>query len=166
MTSDRAPHKISKWGGVRANSGGSREGAGRPYRKPTPWSKDTDLTSSKGIDALLCRLVEKTWRGSVLDPRTVGALNNTIKLLLELRGWMKIDPDIDLLPAHDPVDYEAGKYRGSLFKDEEETSESPVDYVKIIDLILAQFPFNERDRILEKAKEQYLSRKAPLVSHT
>jgi len=86
----RAPKNISKskWGGPRPNSGGTRAGSGRPQRKPHPWPDNIDLTSSIGLDRLLRQMIESIWRENVLDARTVGALNNTIRLLLDLRGWM------------------------------------------------------------------------------
>ena len=65
---------------------------GRPkYRKPSPWP-DSDLKSREGLDAFLCTLIEKTWRGNPLDPRTVGAINNTTRILLESRGWIQKTP--------------------------------------------------------------------------
>jgi len=130
------PQNISKikgqWGGPRANSGGSRPGSGRPQRKPTPWPENTDLRSAKGLDKFLCRLIEETWRGNVLDPRTVGTLNNSLRLLLDLRGWTELDDELDILPAKDPVDYDHGKYRDSLWKEdpEEESSVENVDTPK------------------------------------
>ncbi len=124
-TSDRAPQNISKikgqWGGPRPNSGGARPGAGKPQRQPSPWPEDCDLKTAKGIDRFLSQLIETTWKSNVLDPRTVGCLNNTVKLLLELRGWTELDDDLDILPARDPVDYESKKsYRDSLYKEEDE----------------------------------------------
>jgi hypothetical protein len=65
---------------------------GRPkYRKPSPWP-DSDLKSREGLDTFLCTLIEKTWRMNPLDPRTVGAINNTTKILLESRGWIQKTP--------------------------------------------------------------------------
>lgn len=41
---------------------------------------------------MLCRLIEHAWTENVLDPRTIGALNNTTRLLLESRGWIQKTP--------------------------------------------------------------------------
>jgi hypothetical protein len=60
-------------------------------RKPLPWP-NPDLKSREGIDVFLCTLIEHTWRENTLDPRTVGALNNTTRLLLESRGWVQKTP--------------------------------------------------------------------------
>lgn len=122
----RAPRNI------KSEHGGARSGSGRPQRKPTDWPSDSNLQSLKGLDRFLCQLIEETWRNNVLDPRTIGALNNSVRLLLDLRGWTKIDDDLDILPAKDPVDYDHGKYRDSLWKEdpEEESSIENVDAPK------------------------------------
>jgi len=46
----------------------------------------------EGLDAFLRVLIKKTWTKNPLDPRTVGALNNTTRLLLESRGWIQKTP--------------------------------------------------------------------------
>lgn len=85
------PQNISKikgsWGGRRPNSGGPREGSGRPQRQPTAWPQDTDLTSELGVDRFLRKFIEESWKNNVLDARMASALNGTVKLLLELRQW-------------------------------------------------------------------------------
>jgi len=45
-----------------------------------------------GVDSFLRTLIKKTWTLNPLDPRTVGALNNTTRLLLESRGWIQKTP--------------------------------------------------------------------------
>lgn len=82
--SKRAPKNIK----AKGKHGGARSGSGRPQRKPSPWPENADLTSSIGLDRLLRNMIAIIWRENVLDARTVGALNNTIRLLLDLRGWV------------------------------------------------------------------------------
>lgn len=106
-THDSTPTIISKikgqWGGRRANSGGSREGSGRPQRQPTPLPPDTDLKSSVGIDKFLCEVIKRFLSENVLDARALSSLNSTIKLLLQNRNWLSPE-----FPAwDDPVNYEA-----------------------------------------------------------
>jgi len=85
------PQNISKmkgqWGGPRPNSGGSRSGSGRPQRKPLPYPKDIDLMEIRDFDYLLCDLIEKYWKSNPMDSRTLGALNTTFKMLMDLRSW-------------------------------------------------------------------------------
>ena len=105
-THDSTPTIISKikgqWGGRRANSGGSREGSGRPQRQPTPLPPDTDLKSSVGIDKFLCEVIKRFLSENVLDARALSSLNSTIKLLLQNRNWLSPE-----YPAwDDPVDYD------------------------------------------------------------
>jgi hypothetical protein len=105
-THDSTPTIISKikgqWGGRRANSGGSREGSGRPQRQPTPLPPDTDLKSSVGIDKFLCEVIKRFLSENVLDARALSSLNSTIKLLLQNRNWLSPE-----YPAwDDPIDYE------------------------------------------------------------
>lgn len=65
---------------------------GHPQRRPEAWPEGTDLKTREGLDKFLCDLIENAWRKNPLDPRTVGAINNTTRLLLESRGWIQKTP--------------------------------------------------------------------------
>ena len=80
-------------GGPRPNSGGSRHRSGRPQRKPLSWPNDIDLRTRVGLDRFLRHMLKSGWCQNPLDARTIGALNGTMKLLLQLRKWL--GPEID-----------------------------------------------------------------------
>ncbi|MFC1506994.1 hypothetical protein ACFLQ6_07985 [Thermoproteota archaeon] len=73
---------------IKSKHGGVRKNSGRPYRKPLTWPKGTDLTTTKGVDSLLCNLIENFWKTSPMDSRALGSFNTTVKLLLDLRRWL------------------------------------------------------------------------------
>lgn len=97
MTVDRVNKSAPK--NIKNKRGGSRIGSGRPQRKPLPWPKDIDLKSILGLEKLLRHMIEKTWCENVLDPRTIGAINNSIKILIALRNW-----NGELYVLKDPVE--------------------------------------------------------------
>ena len=164
--------KKSSWGG-------RREGAGC-HKKYLPIMLDFEVETAEDVVRLL-----KMVPGWILQDRIntyrARALVYTLKTFLEtvaplekLRvveargsGDQNMISLVDLGLALQDQTPEVQEAVGEVLRRfrEEKASESPVDYVKIIDLILDQFPLGERDRILEKAKEQYL-KKNPLVSHT
>ena len=100
------PQNISKikgqWGGRRVHSGGSRQGSGRPQRVPCEWPENVNLKTSIGVDKFLRQVIEDAWKENVLDARTLSALNSTIKLLLDLRGWINPGPNTGI--SDDPVE--------------------------------------------------------------
>jgi hypothetical protein len=80
----QAPRKQSRAGAPAGNENARR-------RVPLRWP-GYDLKSREGVDEFLCNLIKQTYSENVLDPRTVGALNNTTRLLLESRGWVQKTP--------------------------------------------------------------------------
>lgn len=119
-----APKNISKsrskWGGPRPNSGGARAGSGRPQRKPSPWPKNTDLKSSIGLNKFLCHLLKVTWQENVLDPRTIGTINNIVRLLLTLRNWPYLNMEIMNDPVLDKFMTEKEKEKQRLQKEKQD----------------------------------------------
>jgi hypothetical protein len=105
--------------------GGSRGGSGRPQRRPSPWPKDTDLSSSIGVDRFLRSLIKQVWRENPLDARAVGALNNTLRLLLDLRGWTK--SGYSNVYEKDPVERGSDENSDYYGDDEEEPTEEEIE---------------------------------------
>jgi hypothetical protein len=97
----------------------SKHGRGHPQRKPTPWPAGTDLKSREGLDAFLCTLIEKAWTNNPLDPRTVGSINNTTRLLLESRGWIQKTP-LNIIQAQTVVKLDAQKLVNQMTPEEQE----------------------------------------------
>src|SRR5208282_1607324 len=67
--------------------GGSRHGAGAPKgnvngKKCLEWLESYDLSSMDGVHSFLAEIVKRTWTGE-LGSRQAGALNGTMRLLLE-----------------------------------------------------------------------------------
>jgi hypothetical protein len=90
---------------IKLEHGGKREGSGRPQRVPCEWPENVDLKSAIGVDKFLRQVIEDAWKENVLDARMLSALNSTIKLLLDLRGWIRVDS----ASFDDPVDEDDGK---------------------------------------------------------
>jgi len=92
--------------GKRRRAPKSKCSRGHPQRKPTPWPAGTDLKTREGLDVFLCTLIEKAWTNNPLDPRTVGSINNTTRLLLESRGWIQKTP-LQIIQAQTVIKTEA-----------------------------------------------------------
>ena len=62
-------------------------GAGAPAgnlngAKSLPWLDSYDLSTSAGIEGFMCELIKAGWTGT-LGSRSIGAINGSLRLLLE-----------------------------------------------------------------------------------
>lgn len=68
-------------GRTQINLGGAPRGNGNA-KKRLPWLESYDLTSPEGVRGFLQEIVKATWTGE-LGSRQAGAMNGTVRLLLE-----------------------------------------------------------------------------------
>jgi len=95
--------------------GGRREGAGAPYGnknrsrtppeiiaflkeklRPAPWPADLEkkMQNPLGFWAFLLHMIKEAWLRNPLDARLVGALNNPLRLMADLKNWVEKAPII------------------------------------------------------------------------
>jgi len=79
-SSQRTQFNQSQHGGRRAGSG-APAGNGNA-KKALAWLDSFDLTNPEGVQAFLKQVIKETWCGR-LGSRACGALNGTLRLLLE-----------------------------------------------------------------------------------
>ena len=81
--------------------GGRRLGAGAPAgnlngAKKLPWLESYDLSTPAGVDQFLQQVIRATWMGE-LGTRAAGALNGSLRLLLEHLALPALEKRIELL---------------------------------------------------------------------
>lgn len=91
---------------LKGKHGGVRAGSGRPQRKPLPWPENTNVKTARGLDDYLCYLIENFTKTNPMDARALGALNTTVKMLLDLRHWTDPDAATEELELYYPEDEE------------------------------------------------------------
>jgi hypothetical protein len=81
---------------LRALRGGQ---AGNENAKKTlAWLDSYDLSNAEGVDAFLQEVIKQTWTGQ-LGTRAAGALNGSLRLLLEHLSLPALEKRIELLEA-------------------------------------------------------------------
>lgn len=76
-----AKSRRSRGGRTQNNCGGAPKG-NENAKKSLAWLESYDLSSSDGVRGFLQEIIKHTWDGS-LGSRQAGALNGTMRLLLE-----------------------------------------------------------------------------------
>ncbi len=93
---------------IKDKRGGSRAGSGRPQRKPLGYPENTNVNITRGLDDFLCYLIEEFTKTNPMNSRSLGSLNSTIKMLLDLRHWTDPNDCTEDLELHYPEDEEEG----------------------------------------------------------
>lgn len=86
----------ARWGGIRPGAG-AREG-NENAKKKLMWLEGYDLQSPAGIHRFLAEVIKATWTGE-LGSRAAGALNGTMRLLLENEILPQVERRLKLLEA-------------------------------------------------------------------
>jgi len=78
---------------VKGRLKGKLRGPGHPQREPLPWPEELGdkMGEPMGFWAFTQHMVKMGWEGK-MDPRLVSALNNSLRLLGELKGWIEKAP--------------------------------------------------------------------------
>ncbi len=82
-------------GSTQNNLGGAPAG-NKNAAKRLSWLENYDLTSSEGIQQFLREIIKHTWTGE-LGTRAAGALNGSMRLLLEHELLPELDRRIELI---------------------------------------------------------------------
>jgi hypothetical protein len=120
--------------GVKCHSGGRRRGSGRPQRKPLDWPEEYTLDTPENWAAFLKHLVKVTYEAK-LSERVAGAINNTMRLLADGRGWISKAP-LQIIQA-------------------QVMQPGAITEADLAEL-LSELPEDERRKLWEKAKERRL----------
>jgi len=65
--------------------------SGRPYRPPLAWPTDLTMKTKESTAAFLEDLVKLIYEDKIGE-RSAGAINNTVRLLADMRGWIQKVP--------------------------------------------------------------------------
>jgi hypothetical protein len=68
--------------------------------KALSWSEDFDLSSREGIDRFIQEVIRATWTGQ-LGSRQAGAINNSVKVLIEHEVLPELERRIKLLESRE-----------------------------------------------------------------
>lgn len=148
----RPTRQRSKPQNIKFKHGGARPGSGRPQRKPLPWPENTNVKTARGLDDFLCHLIEEFTKTNPMDARALGALNTTVKILLDLRHWTDPDAATEELELDYPEDEEPSTEENIAPK---QSFENLVEWARELEPYTTPEQRKKTEEIIEKAREQY-----------